>query len=61
MTAQAKLRVLQEREVDWVEASLFLWMSGLLPPEQDLKEEIQRHFRQSLFFRLNVVTWDAVP
>jgi Nif-specific regulatory protein len=59
MTAQAKLlRVLQEREVDWVggRKPVAVDIRLVAATNKDLKEEIQRgHFRQDLFFRLNVV------
>jgi hypothetical protein len=59
LTAQAKLlRVLQEREVDWVGGRKPVPVDVRLvaATNKDLKEEIQRgHFRQDLFFRLNVV------
>src|SRR5688572_1094227 len=59
MTAQAKLlRVLQEREVDWVGGRKPVPVDVRLvaATNKDLREEIQRgHFRQDLFFRLNVV------
>lgn len=59
MTAQAKLlRVLQEREVDWVggRKPVPIDVRLVAATNKDLKEEIQRgHFRQDLFFRLNVV------
>jgi Nif-specific regulatory protein len=59
MTAQAKLlRVLQEREVDWVggRKPVPVDVRIVSATNKDLKEEIQRgHFRQDLFFRLNVI------
>jgi DNA-binding NtrC family response regulator len=59
LTAQAKLlRVLQEREVDWVggRKPVPIDIRLVAATNKDLKEEIQRgHFRQDLFFRLNVV------
>ena len=59
MTAQAKLlRVLQEREVDWVggRKPVSVDIRLVAATNKDLKEEIQLgHFRQDLFFRLNVV------
>src|SRR5678815_2036494 len=59
LTAQAKLlRVLQEREVDWVggRKPVPVDIRLVAATNKDLKEEIQRgHFRQDLFFRLNVV------
>ena len=59
MTAQAKLlRVLQEREVDWVggRKPVSVDIRLVAATNKDLKEEIQRgNFRQDLFFRLNVV------
>jgi Nif-specific regulatory protein len=59
LTAQAKLlRVLQEREVDWVggRKPVSVDIRLVAATNKDLKGEIQRgHFRQDLFFRLNVV------
>jgi transcriptional regulator with PAS, ATPase and Fis domain len=59
LTAQAKLlRVLQEREVDWVggRKPVPVDIRLVAATNKDLKEEIQKgHFRQDLFFRLNVV------
>jgi DNA-binding NtrC family response regulator len=59
LTAQAKLlRVLQEREVDWVggRKPVAVDIRLVAATNKDLKEEIQRgQFRQDLFFRLNVV------
>jgi transcriptional regulator with PAS, ATPase and Fis domain len=59
MTAQAKLlRVLQEREVDWVggRKPIPIDVRIVAATNKELKEEIkQGRFRQDLFFRLNVV------
>jgi DNA-binding NtrC family response regulator len=59
LTAQAKLlRVLQEREVDWVggRKPVPVDIRLVAATNKDLKEEIQKgNFRQDLFFRLNVV------
>jgi Nif-specific regulatory protein len=59
LTAQAKLlRVLQEREVEWVGGRRPVPVDIRLTAatNKDLKEEIrQNRFRQDLFFRLNVI------
>src|SRR5215467_6232719 len=59
LTAQAKLlRVLQEREVEWVggRRPIPLDIRLVAATNKDLKEEIkQNRFRQDLFFRLNVI------
>ncbi|HEX4998006.1 MAG TPA: sigma-54-dependent Fis family transcriptional regulator [Terriglobia bacterium] len=59
LAAQAKLlRVLQEREVEWVggRKPVPVDVRVLAATNKDLKQEIQRgKFRQDLFFRLNVV------
>jgi Nif-specific regulatory protein len=59
LAAQAKLlRVLQEREVEWVggRKPVSVDVRVLAATNKDLKEEIQKgRFRQDLFFRLNVV------
>jgi DNA-binding NtrC family response regulator len=59
MTAQAKLlRVLQEREVEWVGGRKPVQVDIRLvaATNKDLKAEIQEgRFRRDLFFRLNVV------
>jgi len=59
LTAQAKLlRVLQEREVDYVggRKPVAVDVRLLAATNKDLNEEIQEgRFRQDLFFRLNVV------
>ncbi|PYR69861.1 MAG: sigma-54-dependent Fis family transcriptional regulator, partial [Acidobacteria bacterium] len=59
MTAQAKLlRVLQEREVEWVggRRPVPVDVRLIAATNKDLKEEIkQNRFRQDLFFRLNVI------
>ncbi len=59
LTAQAKLlRVLQEREVEWVggRRPVPVDIRLLAATNKDLKEEIQQNrFRQDLFFRLNVI------
>ena len=59
LTAQAKLlRVLQEREVEWVGGRRPVQVDIRLvaATNKDLKEEIkQNRFRQDLFFRLNVI------
>src|SRR5437867_3106528 len=59
LTAQAKLlRVLQEREVEWVggRKPVPIDVRLIAATNKDLKEEIkQNRFRQDLFFRLNVI------
>jgi Nif-specific regulatory protein len=59
LTAQAKLlRVLQEREVEWVggRKPIPVDIRLVAATNKDLKEEIkQNRFRQDLFFRLNVI------
>jgi Nif-specific regulatory protein len=59
LTAQAKLlRVLQEREVEWVggRKPVPVDIRLVAATNKDLKEEIAHNrFRQDLFFRLNVV------
>jgi Nif-specific regulatory protein len=59
LTAQAKLlRVLQEREVEWVggRKPVPVDIRLVAATNKDLKEEIQQsRFRQDLFFRLNVI------
>jgi DNA-binding NtrC family response regulator len=59
LTAQAKLlRVLQEREVEWVggRRPITVDIRLVAATNKDLKEEIkQNRFRQDLFFRLNVI------
>jgi DNA-binding NtrC family response regulator len=59
LTAQAKLlRVLQEREVEWVggRKPIPVDIRLIAATNKDLKEEIkQNRFRQDLFFRLNVI------
>jgi Nif-specific regulatory protein len=59
LTAQAKLlRVLQEREVEWVggRRPVPVDIRLVAATNKDLKEEIkQNRFRQDLFFRLNVI------
>src|SRR3989454_1768430 len=59
MTAQAKLlRVLQEREVEWVGGGrpVPVGVRLIAATDKDLQEEIkQNRFRQDLFFRLNVI------
>jgi Nif-specific regulatory protein len=65
LTAQAKLlRVLQEREVDWVGGRKPVPVDVRLvaATNKDLKAEIQQgRFRQDLFFRLNVVHLHMPP
>jgi Nif-specific regulatory protein len=59
LSAQAKLlRVLQEREVEWVggRRPVAVDIRLVAATNKDLKEEIkQNRFRQDLFFRLNVI------
>jgi Nif-specific regulatory protein len=59
LTAQAKLlRVLQEREVEWVggRRPVPIDIRLIAATNKDLREEIQQNrFRQDLFFRLNVI------
>jgi Nif-specific regulatory protein len=59
MTAQAKLlRVLQEREIDWVggRRPVSVDIRLVAATNKDLKHEIKEgRFRQDLFFRLNVI------
>lgn len=65
LTAQAKLlRVLQEREVDWVGGRKPVPVDVRLvaATNKDLKDEIQNgRFRQDLYFRLNVVHLHMPP
>ena len=65
LTAQAKLlRVLQEREVDWVggRKPVPVDIRLVAATNKDLKDEIQKGlFRQDLFFRLNVVHLHMPP
>src|SRR6185295_14242756 len=65
LTAQAKLlRVLQEREVDWVggRKPVSVDIRLVAATNKDLKDEIQHgRFRQDLFFRLNVVHLHMPP
>jgi transcriptional regulator with GAF, ATPase, and Fis domain len=65
LTAQAKLlRVLQEREVDWVggRKPVPVDIRLVAATNKDLKGEIQQgKFRQDLFFRLNVVHLHMPP
>jgi Nif-specific regulatory protein len=64
-TAQAKLlRVLQEREVDWVggRKPVPVDIRLVAATNKDLKDEIKNgRFRQDLFFRLNVVHLHMPP
>src|SRR5262249_27862633 len=59
LTAQAKmLRVLQEREVEWVggRKPVPIDIRLIAATNKDLKDEIrQNRFREDLFFRLNVI------
>jgi Nif-specific regulatory protein len=65
LTAQAKLlRVLQEREVDWVggRRPVPVDIRLVAATNKDLKEEIQQNrFRQDLYFRLNVIHLHMPP
>jgi transcriptional regulator with GAF, ATPase, and Fis domain len=65
LTAQAKLlRVLQEREVDWVggRKPVPVDIRLVAATNKDLKAEISKgKFRQDLFFRLNVVHLHMPP
>jgi len=65
LTAQAKLlRVLQEREVDWVggRKPVPVDVRLIAATNKDLKDEIKNgRFRQDLFFRLNVVHLHMPP
>ena len=65
LTAQAKLlRVLQEREVDWVggRKPVPVDIRLVAATNKELKSEIARgRFRQDLFFRLNVVHLHMPP
>ncbi len=65
LTAQAKLlRVLQEREVEWVggRRPVPVDIRLVAATNKDLKEEIrQNRFRQDLFFRLNVIHLHMPP
>jgi len=58
------LRVLQEREVEWVggRRPVPVDIRLVAATNKDLKEEIrQNRFRQDLYFRLNVITLDIPP
>jgi transcriptional regulator with GAF, ATPase, and Fis domain len=65
LTAQAKLlRVLQEREVDWVggRKPVPIDIRLIAATNKDLKEEIRNgRFRQDLYFRLNVIHLHMPP
>src|SRR5215831_1742 len=65
LTAQAKLlRVLQEREVEWVggRRPVPVDVRVIAATNKDLREEIQNgKFRQDLYFRLNVVHLHIPP
>jgi len=65
LTAQAKLlRVLQEREVDWVggRKPVPVDIRLVCATNKDLKDEIKNgRFRQDLYFRLNVVHLHMPP